>query len=361
MTHNRKVLSLAVWLAACWAATAADKMPLKIGFVRGYDVETQLTLADFQSDVRQALPGEKVEFYLKDREGYSKEELLRIMAATDVFYINTHAGDSKTWKSQVIKAKPAASGEAADQYILPPEIRSAVGDYGGPKLVILNGCQTTAFHLENSQRMDQRLASGFGIGPNAKGRAYLGWQSNVVATLADKYLVNKLLKAWTTPGANQEYPTLGEAHQQAGRYSATNRLNIVGDEDLRYDFLRGYIRNLPIRGVWRLEPPKDKKELEDLGELGPVLLNLRFVVHGNGRLTAYYELNGQRKDAPEIAYWRLHGNYAAPQLTVIHATSDGKRKQAYTYSMDVNPRTPGRIGLQYQDTKAWVLRVGDGP
>jgi len=355
------VLSL---LACCSPGRAADHGAggkLKANFVRGHAVETQLTLPAFQTEVRRLFRGSDVAFHLNGSEGFTKKELLGVISSSDIFYINTHAGDSKTWGTQIIKARPAASGEAADQFIFPADIRRVVGDDGGPKLVIINGCRTTAFHLENSKQMDQRLATGFAIGPRAKGRAYLGWQSYVAATVADKYLVNKLLKVWTTPQSDGSYLTLAEAQQKAGQYSSFNRLNIVGDQQLRYDFLRGYVGTVPITGVWKLEPPRDPREVNEWGELGPLLLHLRFVLHNNGRLTAYYEVQGTRRDAKEILHWRLHGDGASPQLTVTQVDSQGKRKETKTFSLTVDRHNPRRVGIRQGDTRAWALRLGDAP
>jgi hypothetical protein len=100
------------------------------------------------------------------------------------------------------------------------------------------------------------------------------------------------------------YLTLAEAQQKAGQYSSFNRVNIVGDEYLRYEFLRGYVGKVPITGVGKLEPPSDPREVNEWGELGPLLLHLRFALHENGRLTAFFDAQGTRRATKEIFHWR---------------------------------------------------------
>lgn len=334
-----------------WGADPNSEEKFKIGLIRGFDVASTLPESDYQESVKSLFRGEDVQFYLKEG-GYTKNELLSLMKSLNVFYINTHSGDSETLETQVIKVKPTPGSGMEEDYLVPDEIRKAVGTDGGPKLVIINGCSTTAYHLANAQRIDRRLATGFGIGPNAKGRAYLGWQSMVVAKEADKYFANQLLKAWTTPGSNHEYPTLSQAKETAGRYSVVNQLNIVGDASLRYDFLRGYIRNLPIRGVWKFEEPDDpQKKKEQAG-----WLNMRFVLKGNGRIHAYSTVDPSLERVEGISYWRLDGDYKAPLLTLIQCDQTGKRQRVFSSPLVINIETPNRVGLTTEDDIWWFTR-----
>ncbi|QDV16062.1 hypothetical protein Pan153_06830 [Gimesia panareensis] len=347
-------LFLAVCVLACspcvFAADQERDEKFKISFVRGYDVASVLPDSDYQASIKRMFRGEEVEFYLQDG-GYTETGLLPIIKSSNIFYINTHSGDSETEETQVIKVKLPSGGDPSQQYLTPDEIRAAVGTDGGPKLVIINGCNTTDYHLGNAQRIDRRLATGFGIGPNAKGRAYLGWQSKVVAGAADKYLADKLLKAWTTAGYKNHYPTLKEAHEKAGRYSAVNRLNIVGDANLRYDFIRGYIGKVPIKGVWKLKPPEDPEKQKDLA----MWLALRFVLTGQGRIYAYSPLDANLKSTG-LNYWRLDGDYTTPQITLIQCDENGKRQQVFSAPLSVNPDSPNRIGLVSGEDTLWFIR-----
>ncbi len=338
-----------------FAAERVEEKQFKINFVRGYDVASMLPDSDFQDTLKRMFRGNEIEFHNQEG-GYTESELLPIIKSSNIFYINTHSGDSKTEETQVIKVKLPPGGDPGQQYLTPEEIRGVAGTDGGPKLVIINGCNTTDYHLGNAQRIDRRLATGFGIGPNAKGRAYLGWQSKVVAGAADKYLVNKLLKAWTTAGYQNHYPTLKEAHEKAGRYSSLNKLNIVGDANLRYDFIRGYVGKVPIKGVWKLKPPEDPEKVEGLA----LWLSLRFVLTGDGRISAYSPLEPNLK-AKGINYWRLDGDYKAPQITLIECDKNGKRQRVYSAPLTVNPDSPNRVGLISGEDTLWFIRDRNTP
>lgn len=340
---------------ALFAADQGRDGKFIISFVRGYDVASVLPDSDYQGAVEGMFRGEEVKFYTGEG-GYTGQELLPIIKSSNIFYINTHSGDSKTEETQVIKVKLPPGGNPGQQYLTPGEIRAAVGTDGGPKLVIINGCNTTDYHLGNAQRIDRRLATGFGIGPNAKGRAYLGWQSKVVAGAADQYLAYKLLKAWTTAGANNEYPTLKEAHETAGQYSSVNKLNLVGDANLRYDFTRGYIGKVPVKGVWKLKAPDDPEKRKDL----VMWLALRFVLSGNGRISAYSPLDPNLKPTG-INYWRLDGDYKAPQITLIQCDMNGKREKVFSAPLAVDSASPNRVGLISGEDTLWFVRDRNTP
>ena len=105
-----------------FAAERVEEKQFKINFVRGYDVASMLPDSDFQDTLKRMFRGNEIEFHNQEG-GYTEDELLPIIKSSNIFYINTHSGDSKTEETQVIKVKLPPGGDPGQQYLTPEEIR----------------------------------------------------------------------------------------------------------------------------------------------------------------------------------------------------------------------------------------------
>lgn len=158
-------------------------------------------------------------------EALNKDRTLRAISRADIFFFSGHAGVPKSMPGkQVLQVENAADGSPV--FLTAQEIRAGVKGEG-PRLVILNGCKTT-YEGENIAPED-RLTTGFGIGPDTRRRALLGWSKLIPGFLADDQ-IGRFLGVWAKRNEDGFYPTVEEARRTAG----IDNLNIVGDGNLRY-------------------------------------------------------------------------------------------------------------------------------
>jgi hypothetical protein len=122
-----------------------------------------------------------------------------------------------------------------------------------PRLVIINGCATTARKFDNDP--ENQLFRAFGFDADTKGRAYLGWKVSVIGVQGDNYF-SQFLVHWATPKADGSYPTLLESRDfmegKGGGVAISENLDILGTPDLRFDHALGFVDDVRIVGEWRV-------------------------------------------------------------------------------------------------------------
>ncbi len=195
---------------------------LHIHIVMGAEGSSHIRTEEWRRKMKEVVfAGNEVHFFPQDG---TRERVVKMIARSDIFYFTGHAGvPSKEPDVQVLQVYP----KVPPTFLKAEHIRAGLLGKPGPRLVIINGCQTTT--LNDGVPEEKRLSSGFGISKDTKGRAYLGWPKSIVGPVGDAQL-GKILALWTTPREDGTYRTLREAKDDADN----ENLTIIGDETLKY-------------------------------------------------------------------------------------------------------------------------------
>lgn len=206
-----------------WPAFAqeAPLQPRADFVMGGGEGGSRIKLAAWRDARRRDLVHTRCTFF----EALNKDRTLRAISRADIFFFSGHAGVPKSMPGkQVLQVENAPDGSPV--FLTAQEIRAGVRGEG-PRLVILNGCKTT-YEGETIAPQD-RLPTGFGIGPGTRGRALLGWATLIPGFLADDQ-IGRFLGVWAKRNEDGLFPTLEEARLTVG----IENLNILGDRNLRY-------------------------------------------------------------------------------------------------------------------------------
>ena len=184
----------------------------------------------------------------------SPEQILERIGKANVVYTNSHSGVPKGGNEQGLQVGDKGSGHYV---LLARELAAAKPTR--PQLVVINGCSTMPLLPETDGKV-RNLATGFGITPGTKGRAYIGFEDVHSGAKGDDYF-RVFFYFWSGVGNKGERPTLKQAvtlakdyiedqvkklgGDEAQRFLLSNAaanvakdLHIVGDEDLRYTDLK---------------------------------------------------------------------------------------------------------------------------
>lgn len=220
-TTAAALLCLGTVLALPAFAQEAPLQPRADFVMGGGEGGSRIKLAAWRDARRRDLVHTRCTFF----EALNKERTLRAISRADLFFFSGHAGVPKAMPGkQVLQVENDPDGNPV--FLTAQEIRAAVKGTG-PRLVILNGCKTT-YEGENIAPQD-RLPTGFSIGPGTRGRALLGWSTLIPGFLADDQ-IGRFLGVWAKRNEEGFYPTLEEARLAAG----IENLHILGDRNLRY-------------------------------------------------------------------------------------------------------------------------------
>ena len=171
-----------------------------------------------------------------DRRICDRDRVFKLITMCDIFYFTGHAGTPSDSQEQVFTVRPREGKDRSDGVITASQLRKALEGQVGPRLVILNGCRTTA---PNDPALEHlKLSSAFGINQDTQGRAYLGWP--VSASRDSDEFLYEFLKIWRVLHPEHGFPTLAQAKELAietdpngvGRNIA--KLDIIGDKSLRF-------------------------------------------------------------------------------------------------------------------------------
>ena len=185
-----------------------------------------ISFPEFQNKMSRVFSGHALSFH---PNSLHVRDLIASIQRADVFFFSGHSGIPTVTPDRHAlmgwgQTKPG--NEFPETALLSSvEIREALQGQTGPKLVIVNGCNTTD---PNDGIVDEKRMS-YAFNATPAGCAYLGWSTPVAGVLADR-LIGRLLDIWTTPQADGTYVTIAKAQELAG----IKKLVIVGNRELTY-------------------------------------------------------------------------------------------------------------------------------
>jgi hypothetical protein len=255
MNHPSRILvsAVAVLFVVAQASFGGPGDQLKVYFVGGYEAANRIDDDTWYGKRRTDFTGQNVVVF-PNRYCLTPERFLKLVQNADILYYSGHFGTPKVLpNTQVLQLKPADADKLPSGFVEAGDVRTALQNKRGPRLVIVNGCHSS--DMGNSAvPADNLMPSAFGISRSTQGKAYLGWQKLAVGFVGDDQM-GKFLDAWTTPDSEGNYPTLLEAKGKAG----IANLDIIGDQSLRYNvpFLLSSTdpksrNNKPLRMNWQL-------------------------------------------------------------------------------------------------------------
>ncbi len=246
MPFGRFASALLALLSVLAIAPTAQAQ-LRIKATEGQFAGSHLVNSTLRKQLKQFFSGQDIRFYTHPTnadKNSGQEDLpntmlnarrtLLAMQQSDVFWFSGHSGQVPGQPVQVLQVADESRDASGKALLSALEVRDALRGRGGPRLVVINGCITT--NLYDGISTENRLSTAFGINSQSKGRAYLGWDLEIVGKHADDYILT-LLSLWTKPDQTNRYLTLAEARERTPE--ANNRkVTIIGDGSLRYPDLK---------------------------------------------------------------------------------------------------------------------------
>lgn len=223
-------------LALCHPATNAPAQDVAKGrrvaiFIKGFDAASLIENASFKAAITAALPDHEVRFF---GEGHDRERLMAAIGAADIFYYSGHTtvpvNGMQTLMVRPSPSNPNPLTPKGNSVLTSEDVATALRGKGGPRLVIMNGCETTK--LDDKVAANKRLNAGFGITANTKGRAFIGWNYSVVGSAKDANF-RDVFTAWSSRKAGELYPVLGKVLNDAD-WTPTKPPVVIGDPEWRY-------------------------------------------------------------------------------------------------------------------------------
>lgn len=228
------------------ARSAEPEKQAKAIFVKGFGAFSLIAdqEADFRPKILQAFSRDAVSFAGASGE-MNRERLIKAVQQNDIIYLSLHGGP--IFKDmQTFAVAPSADNTnispKGNSLITSQEIRDGLKGRALPRLVVVNGCESTD---TEGVRDENRMCTAFGVGSGTRGRAFIGWPHSVEGRERDRQFAEFFL-FWTTKKTDGSFPTLAEAVNATewpvpelerianpGKTIAA-RPTILGDADLRY-------------------------------------------------------------------------------------------------------------------------------
>jgi hypothetical protein len=221
--------ALAISATSARPQGAAKPRPVAI-FIKGFDAASLIENTDFKRAITAAFTHHEVRFF---GFGHDRERLMAAIPTADVLYFSGHSPPPVNGM-QTLLVRPSASNPnpltpKKNSVLTSADVATALQGKTGPRLVIINGCETTK--ITDGVPADKRLNAGFGITDATRGRAFIGWDYPVVGNKKDATF-RDMLAAWTKfDGRN--YRELGTVLNETD-WTPTKPPVLIGDRKLWY-------------------------------------------------------------------------------------------------------------------------------
>jgi hypothetical protein len=193
----KSVLALVLLLPA--AAAAASRPPLTVYMVQGKESASILADRDYRRVFTDSIfKGDDVSIDTTSGPAAFFDSLFE----SQVAYLSLHASESKY---------KIGSGDVVD--VDDVVIAYKAHGYKGPALVVVTGCSTT----KNLEGNAKNLPKAFGILPDTKKRAYIGFPTFKVGLIGDRYF-RAFFATWLREQPDGRYPTIEEARTGAAQF-----------------------------------------------------------------------------------------------------------------------------------------------
>jgi hypothetical protein len=227
-----RILCVLPVLMSLPVASLAQPLPqAEVHFVQGFGAGSLVYNEVFQKARQRNFKTAKIGFYPRYVDNASwpllnKARTLECIERADIFVFSGHSGTPPGASHHVLQIANTA-GTARDN-INAFHLTTALKGRAAPRLVVINGCNTT--DPADGVRSPHRISDGFGINASTKGRAYIGWSSEVVPTMGEN-TIGRVFNHWTTIRPDGTFPTLNES--LAAAHTLKNPV-LIGDGSLRY-------------------------------------------------------------------------------------------------------------------------------
>jgi hypothetical protein len=277
------------------------------------------------------------------------------MRDADIFYANIHAAaigkyhilevapsDDNTNITPIERASFTHSGEVKAMFPN-PEL--------GPRLIVLNGCDLAK--LTDGVPKENRMSAALNITDETEGRALVLWGHKVVGVSGDDFF-RTVFQHWGAHGPDGTYPTLRESLDTVSRSKnwyniPLETLTLIGDGDLRFDQVAGFIGQHNILGRWEVIRLQEKRGDEtkdvDLGKFQ----GLTFDIRRGGRAAV---LVGERPFSgapPDAIRWRLTDIDGRPVLRLGICRQPNAPRAWFDVAIEMDDRDSGRLYYEMSD------------